>query len=264
MTSLTPQDLVALERAVQLLEHPGLGELISRVLGHPIQLIGRALPPAVFRTIRAASVKSIEAALRVALRTMGRKPSARPRLLHNALASASGAAGGAFGLATLPIELPVSTIIMLRAIAEIARREGEDLSDPEAALACVEVFALGGHAGAVVPPEGYFAIRSVLTKSMTDATRYIAARGLIEGGRPLLVRFITQVAARFGTIVTMKVAAQTLPAIGALGGATVNYLFINYFQNVAQGHFTIRRLERAYGADAVRSEYERIAKKYRL
>lgn len=247
-----------------MLEHPGLGELISRIVGHPIHLIARALPPAVFRAIREASVKSIEAALRVALRTMGRKPPARSRFLHNVLATASGAAGGALGLATLPIELPASTIIMLRAIAEIARREGEDLSDPEAALACVQVFALGGHGGAVVPSEGYFAIRSILTKSMTDATQYIAARGLIEGGRPLLVSFITQVAARFGTIVTMKVAAQILPAIGALGGATINYLFINYFQNVAQGHFTVRRLDRTYGADVVRSEYERLAQKYRL
>jgi hypothetical protein len=33
---------------------------------------------------------------------------------------------------------------MLRSIADIARSEGEDLSDPEAALSCVEVFALGG------------------------------------------------------------------------------------------------------------------------
>jgi hypothetical protein len=47
-------------------------------------------------------------------------------------------------LATLPIELPVSTIIMLRLIADIARSAGEDLSDPEAALSCVQVFALGG------------------------------------------------------------------------------------------------------------------------
>jgi hypothetical protein len=28
---------------------------------------------------------------------------------------------------------------------------------------------------------------------------------------------------------------------------------------VARGHFTVRRLERAYGKDAVRTEYERLA-----
>ena len=58
-----------------------------------------------------------------------------------------GSAGGAFGLAALPFELPVSTIIMLRSIADIARSEGEDLSDPDTALSCVQVFALGGRAG---------------------------------------------------------------------------------------------------------------------
>src|ERR1700746_681884 len=79
-----------------------------------------------------------------ALRTVRSSPPANSQFLHRALATASGAAGGTFGLAALPVELPVSTTIMLRSIADIARSEGEDLSDPEAALACVEVFALGG------------------------------------------------------------------------------------------------------------------------
>jgi hypothetical protein len=42
-------------------------------------------------------------------------------LLHKALAAASGAVGGGFGLAALPVELPISTIIMLRSIGDIAR-----------------------------------------------------------------------------------------------------------------------------------------------
>ena len=32
--------------------------------------------------------------------------------------------------------------------------------------------------------------------------------------------------------------------------------FVDHFQNVARGHFTVRRLERAYGAEVVRAEYE--------
>lgn len=46
-----------------------------------------------------------------------------------------------------------------------------------------------------------------------------------------------------------KVAAQALPVVGALGGAAVNYAFIEHFQDVARGHFTVRRLERLYGKD---------------
>ena len=47
---------------------------------------------------------------------------------HKVLAGTSGGIGGAFGLAALPIELPVSTTIILRSIADIARSEGHDLS----------------------------------------------------------------------------------------------------------------------------------------
>ena len=149
---------------------------------------------------------------------------------------------------------------MLRSIAEIARSEGEDLSEPESALSCVQVFALGGRAGSDDASEsGYFAVRGMLAKSVTEAARFIAERGVIEEGGPLLVRFIAQVASRFGVVVTQKVAAQALPIVGALGGAAVNYAFIEHFQEVARGHFTVRRLERVYGKNFVRTEYERVA-----
>jgi hypothetical protein len=258
--TLTQEDLTALQRAVQSLEHPGLAARLSNMVGKPIELIGQALPAAASQAIAAATTKGLQIALQVALRTMRRTPHAGSQLLHKALATASGAAGGAFGLATLPIELPVSTIIMLRSIADIARAEGEDLSDPEAALSCVQVFALGGRAASDDAAEsGYFAVRGMLAKSVTEAARFIAERGIIEEGGPILVRFITQVASRFGVVVTQKVAAQALPILGALGGAAVNYAFIEHFQDVARGHFTVRRLERRYGKTFVRKEYERLA-----
>ena len=102
-------------------------------------------------------------------------------------------------------------------------------------------------------------MRGVLAKSVTEAARYVAERGIVEEGAPILVRFITQVAARFGVVVTQKAAAQAMPVIGALGGAAVNYAFIEHFQDVARGHFTVRRLERAYGKGLVQKEYERLA-----
>ena len=258
---LTPEDLAALQRAVQLLEHPGLAARLTNMVGKPIELIGAALPAAASKAISAATSKGLDLALKVALRTMQRTPLAGSQLLHKALAAASGAAGGAFGLATLPVELPVSTIIMLRSIADIARSEGEDLSDPEAALSCIQVFALGGRSGSDDASEsGYFAVRAMLAKTVTEAARYIAERGVVEEGAPILVRFLTQVASRFGVVVTQKAAAQTLPVLGALGGAAVNYAFIEHFQDVARGHFTVRRLERSYGKDRIRAEYERLAK----
>jgi len=47
--------------------------------------------------------------------------------------------GGALGISAVLVELPISTTIMLRAIARIAQSEGEDLRDPETALACRQV-----------------------------------------------------------------------------------------------------------------------------
>jgi hypothetical protein len=260
---MAPEDLAALRGAVRSLEHPGLAARLTNMVGKPVELIGNVLPASVTHAITTATSKGLEVALKVALRTMQHTPPAGSRLLHKALATASGAAGGAFGLASLPIELPVSTIIMLRSIADIARSEGEDLSDPESALSCVQVFALGGRAGSADPSQsGYFAVRGMLAKSVTEAARFIAERGIFEEGAPVLVRFIALVASRFGVVVTQKVAAQALPVVGALGGAAVNYAFMEHFQEMARGHFIVRRLERVYGKNVVRTEYERLVQEH--
>jgi hypothetical protein len=85
----------------------------------------------------------------------------------------------------------------------------------------------------------------------------------VDEAAPVIVRLMSQIAARFGVVVSQKVAAQGVPLIGAAGGAAINFAFTEHFQTVARGHFTVRRLERRYGAAAVRSEYERIAAKLR-
>lgn len=256
---LADHDLQALRAAVQSLEHPGLPARLAGMVGRPLDLLARALPPGATQIISTATQKGLEAALKVAVLTMKDTPAEGSRLLHKSLAMASGAFGGAFGLATLPVELPVSTIIMLRSIADIARSEGESLRDPETALSCLQVFALGGGTpGDDAAESTYFAVRGILAKSTAEAARFIAERSLIEEGAPLLVRFLTQIAARFGIVVTQKFAAQAVPVIGAFGGAVVNYAFIDHFQDVARGHFTVRRLERAYGKDEIRREYDRI------
>src|ERR1700716_2068553 len=259
-SKITVEHLEALRRAVKSLEHPSLAVRLTNLVGKPVELIGYALPSFASKAIASATSKGLEAALKVALRTLRSSPRSNSQFLHRALATASGAAGGTFGLAALPVELPVSTVIMLRSIADIARSEGEDLSDPESTLACVQVFALVRRANSVDASEsGYFAARGMLAKSVTEAARFIAERGIVEEGSPVLVRFITQVASRFGVAVSQKVAAQALPVVGALGGATVHYVFIEPFQDAGRGHFIVRRLERAYGKDVVRTEYERLA-----
>ena len=169
-SEITIEDREALRRAVKSLEHPSLAGRLTNLVGKPVELIGYALPSFASKAIASATSKGLEAALKVALRTLRSSRRTNSQFLHRALATASGAAGGTFGLAALPVELPVSTTIMLRSIADIARSEGEDLSDPEAALSCVEVFALGGRVGSAdVSESGYFAVRGMLAKTVTEA-----------------------------------------------------------------------------------------------
>ena len=68
---------------------------------------------------------------------------------------------------------------MLRAIADIARHHGEDLSTLEARLACVEVFALGAPKTGRRADFGYYASRALLGRLAANASALLdrAQRG---------------------------------------------------------------------------------------
>jgi len=255
---LSPEDRAALREAVLTLERPSFAARLSNFVGKPLELLGHALPAVVSDVVSRASERALKSALAAALASLREeRPIAASPALHKILAATSGAVGGAFGLSALVVELPVSTTLMLRAIASIAKEEGEKLGDPETALACLQVFALGGQTGSdQLHESGYLAVRAALARSMTEAARYVAERSLIEESAPALVRFLAQIAARFGLVVSQKVAAQAVPVLGALGGAAANAAFMDHFQSIARAHFTVRRLERIYGAGKVRALYE--------
>lgn len=260
---LSEADLAALRLAVTALERSTLAGRLSSLAGRPLELLGQALPAAARDIVSEAVGRALRTALKVALTTLPKSDGGPGRAAggrsHAALAAASGAVGGALGLVSLPIELPVSTTLILRAIADIARSEGEDLADPEAALACLQVFALGSRTEADdLASSGYFAVRGALAKSIGEAARLAAGRGFADKGAPALVRLTAQIASRFGIVVSQKVAAGAVPVIGAIGGAAVNVAFTEHFRAVARAHFTVRRLERRYGAEAVRVAYDGI------
>jgi uncharacterized YccA/Bax inhibitor family protein len=145
---------------------------------------------------------------------------------------------------------------MLRSIADVARSEGEDLGSPEARVECVQVLALGGQsAGDDATEAGYFAARAAMAKAVSEAIRHVADKGVAQRNATVLVQLIAQVASRFSVNVSEKAMAQAVPFVGALGGAVINTLFIEHFQTMARGHFMIRRLERAHGAEEVRLAY---------
>jgi hypothetical protein len=258
---LTPQDIADLKNAQKLLEHPSLAARLTDTLASPIEKGFKMLPHKWTEVVHAATRKSIEKALKFAVMTLKSSNRSQPsNIIHKAAVMTSGATGGAFGLIALPIELPISTIIMLRSISDIARAEGEDLKSPVTMLNCLQIFALGGKSDQDDATEtGYYAVRAALSKAVSDAAQHIANRGLTEQGAPVLVRLITTIASRFGIVVSEKVAAMTIPAIGAIGGALINTIFMDHFQNIAQAHFTIRRLERKYGAELIEKEYKKLS-----
>lgn len=258
---LSQSDREQLRHACELLENPGLAARISHMVGTPIERGFDSLPERWGKVIDAAARKSIESTLDVAIGTIDESHrGGSSNWWHRAAATASGATGGAFGLAALAIELPISTAIMLRSIADIARSEGEDLGHAEARVQCLQVLALGGPARLDDAAEfGYFAARAALGRAVSEAASHVAKKGLAEKSAPAIVRLISQVASRFSLVVSEKAVAQAVPVVGAFGGAAINAVFIAHFQDMARGHFIVRRLERSYGSEAVRRMYADMA-----
>lgn len=257
-------DLAELRRAKHLLENTGLAMKIANAVGKPMEWAISKMPVRAREIVVSSTRTALDKALGLALYTLdGRAGGPARNWGHRLAACASGAAGGALGLVGLPFELPISTTVMLRSIADHARSQGEDLSSPEARMNCLLVLALGGSSPSDDAAEtAYFAVRVALARAVAEAAEYLAgktaAEKVAERSAPALVRLITGIATRFGLAVEDKIAAQLVPVIGAAGGALVNGVFIGHFQDMAWGHFTVRRLERQYGGAEVREAYDEI------
>ncbi|MCB0747639.1 MAG: EcsC family protein [Ignavibacteriae bacterium] len=259
---LSKKDLETLKRAVDILENPSLTAKITDFIGMPIEKAFEYLPEKWSAKVGDATHLALKKSLDISIYSMDISYSGTSsNILHKVLSVASGATGGAFGLLALSAELPISTTIMLRSIADVARSEGEDLAEIETKLSCLQVFALGGKSKADDSSEiGYYGVRAAFGKSITEAAKFIAEKGLTEEGAPILIKFISKIATRYGIQVSEKAAAQAIPLIGAAGGGIINFLFIDHFQGMARGHFTVRRLERKYNAEFIRIEYDKIKK----
>ena len=257
---LIESDRHELIETVGLLENPGIAVKISNVVGMPIEKGLEMLPKNWSIKINDVTKSALLKAIDVAVNTLENKPKKGPaNWFHKGAVATSGALGGFFGLGALAIELPVTTTLMLRSIADIAHNQGEDIRDMPTKLACLEVFALGGNSESDNAAEsGYFAVRAAMAKSVAEAAEFVAVTQIGKESAPVLVRFITRIAERFSIPVSQKVAAQAIPLVGAAGGALVNTLFMDHFQDMAKGHFIVRKLERKYDKDFIRELYEEI------
>jgi hypothetical protein len=248
-------------RAIDQVERENFISRLAQATGTPVDAVIKYLPRSINRRLLDMIKRAMLQCLDVAVNSLDEEdvdPS--PEWMGKLLTAVAGGIGGFFGIPALPFELPITTTLMLRSIAEIARSEGEDLQNVDTRLACLEVFALGGGRGEKNTLNlHYFAVRSVLSKLTQDVGRYMVERGAINASAPVIARFIGEIVSRFGFAVSDRFASAVVPVVGALGGAAVNVIFTDHFQRVARGHFTIRRLERDYGADLIRRHYDTAA-----
>lgn len=267
-----------LDEAAVFFQDPGLMIKGLNYIGKPIESAQQMLPPKAQAMIQKASEAAIRKALSVALTTLPQevkdsKMTAQGRnseFLHRGLATLAGAAGGVFGLAAIPVELPLTTVLLLRGIADQARLQGLDLQDPEIQLECLMVFAMGSQSEKDdALNSSYFVSRLAFSQLISQASA--AAVGLSmkdllsaidKGTLPILVRVITKVAEVFQVRITQKAVSEALPVIGAVGGGALNYAFSQYFMTAAKYHFAIRQMEKHYGQNEVQDELRiRMAKR---
>lgn len=261
---LSEQDLNALRRAKHQLESPALAMKLASVVGAPLEKLLSRIPAFANAKVTDATELALRKCLSIALRTLGRRdatsliaPDKPSNLLHKFAVATTGAAGGAFGLFALPVELPVTTTLMFRSICDIARSEGEDLSSIDTQLQCLTVLGMGSTSSEDDDAElGYFFMRGALAQAVSKASSEIATKGFTSHGSAALLRLLNAIAARFSVQVSEQIAAKSIPAIGAVLGAMVNTVFIDHFQQVAHGHFTVRRLERQYGPQTIEAVYQ--------
>ena len=168
-----------------------------------------------------------EAALRQAVRAAHASRGVvddQPSWINNSLGAVMGAAGGFGGTATALAELPVTTTLLLRVIQGVAAEHGFDPSEESFQFDCVTVFA---SAGPLAEDDG-------------SDTGVLSARLALSGAA--LQQILQTVVPRLATALGQKLAAQSVPIIGAAAGAASNYTYTTYYREMAHVHFGLRKL----------------------
>jgi hypothetical protein len=265
---LTKNERKLIRDAVEYLENPSLLMEIADKIGKPLEFLLKGIEKCTPELVEKAALAALESAVNVALYTIRESGDGAGKQVgsditeiglstdwwHTVAVGVTGAIGGFFGPIGLPVELPITTTIMLRSIAAIAQDFGEKLDDPEVRFQCLAVFAFGGPSQAEDAKECFyltarFGLDPAIRKAVTMVQR---------GAAPVLTEVLTQIAARFDIVVTEKIVAQSLPFISAACAATINVAFIDHFNRVARFHFAIRNLERKYGVKEIQEVYQKV------
>ena len=252
--ALTPADQKALERAVELLHNPRLAVRVATMAGKPFEGALKLLPKSDGALHRAVHRAMLDC-LTLAIESRGQENFIPSTWRGKAITGLTGGIGGFFGGLFLPLEMPLTVTMMLRGIVDIAAHEGEDLSLLESRLACLQVFALSERQRGAEAAISYYAMRATLQRLTTNVVTAMVERGTLDASAPVVTRLIAEIVSRFGFVLTERAAAGALPVISMITSSTLNVIFMDHFERIARGHFTLRRLERAYGYELVQEVY---------
>lgn len=206
----------------------GLGMEILATIGGSAQGLIERLPRFVRSRLDGLTLAALNRAFAAATRTR-RYVRDRGDWFNRLASTVSGAAGGVAGLPGAMIELPVTVTMLLRAILDIAEEHGLDPDSDEVRIEALRVFAAAG------------------PMSEDDGTDLglLAAKLSITG--QTVQGIIARIAPRLAAVLGQKLAAQATPVFGALAGASINYTFARYYQEIARVHFGVLRLSQETG-----------------
>ncbi|MEM5477466.1 EcsC family protein [Pacificibacter sp. AS14] len=222
----TPEAIRALAARLRRANSPGM-QVLNMVGGTADGLFSK-LPASVRTQLESVTMSALELAFDGASRSR-KNGFEGGGWLSKAVSSGLGAVGGAGGLPTALAELPVTTTILLHAIQAVAKEYGFDPEREDVRKACITVFAAAGPLedddGADL---GFLATRTTLTGATLNG-------------------IIARVAPRLSVVLGQKLAAQTVPILGAVAGAVTNYAYTAYYQDMAHVTFGMLRLSEDSG-----------------
>jgi hypothetical protein len=223
--SLIPVDVDAtLDRlALRHARAGGLGIQVLNLIGSQTETLLERLPTPVRDRLGEGTEAALHWAMKAAQSSRG-VVGDQPGWMNTAVTTAMGAAGGFGGLPSALAELPITTTILLRAIQGVAVEYDFDPAAENVQFDCLEVFSAAGP----------------LARDDGADLAFISTRLTVTG--PVLHGLIARVAPRLATVLGQKLAAQTVPVLGAVAGAATNYAYTSYYQEIAHVHFGLRKL----------------------
>lgn len=201
----------------------GVGLQVLSLIGGQAEGLIDKLPAEVRDRLDKAAESALGTAMRAAhgsRRVIGDQPD----WLNLAVTTSMGAAGGFGGLPASLAELPVTTTVLLRAIQGVAVEHGFDPAAENVQFDCIRIFAAAGPLGDNDGADLAFFTSRVAITGVTVQT------------------LIAKVAPRLAAVMGQKLAAQTVPVLGAVAGAATNFAYTSYYQEMAHVHFRLRKL----------------------